>query len=178
MKMKKIICFALLFSLPFGEGWGGVYAQNLVPNPSFEDTIHCPISPNGTYALNPFSVAQWINPCNTSPDYYNACAPRRIGANHNVPNNRPWAGWQYAHIGNAYVGIGIYSNGENFHEYIQAQLTSSLSINHKYCIEFYVNFCNDMNCPSNNIGLYLSDMPPIPNSLLYENFFWFTTSNQ
>jgi len=43
-------------------------AQNLVLNPSFEDTILCPD------ALDQVNRSQyWINPTNSTPDYFNSC---------------------------------------------------------------------------------------------------------
>ncbi|MBK7964032.1 MAG: hypothetical protein IPK10_01055 [Bacteroidetes bacterium] len=65
---------------------------NLVPNPSFEDTVYCPF---GTDQLD--ACANWLNFCN-SPDYFNACSNPAFG----VPNSV--FGYQYAHTGNAYAG--------------------------------------------------------------------------
>ncbi len=50
---------------------------NLVPNPSFEDTLYCP---NVTNQID--AAMGWLNFGNT-PDYFNACAPISL----NVPNN-------------------------------------------------------------------------------------------
>ena len=69
--------------------------QNLVPNPSFEDTMHCP---NGTN--DPGAVSLWYNPSGASPDYYNVCSTNGGGV--------PWNDWgyQYAQEGHAYIGLG------------------------------------------------------------------------
>jgi len=41
---------------------------NLVPNPSFEDTVNCPY-----FISEILSCANWLNFGNT-PDYFNACS--------------------------------------------------------------------------------------------------------
>ena len=45
-----------------------IYAQtNLVPNPSFEDTVGCPDGPGQLY-----KAVGWYD-CTTSPEYMNSC---------------------------------------------------------------------------------------------------------
>lgn len=56
-----------------------VNAQNIVPNPSFEEYEGCPNS------VADFSVSNWFIPL-YSPDYYNSCSTFMVG----VPNN--WGG--------------------------------------------------------------------------------------
>jgi len=147
-----------LCTLPFGEGWGGaIFAQNLVPNPSFEDTLNCPIRPNGTFASNIFSCQNWYSPTSSIPYYFNACAPHIAGGNRNVPNNYPSFGWQYARTGNAYAEIQLIGSAST-NCFIQVELTDTLINNHKYCVEFYVNRLNNVNAASNNIGMYFSDL--------------------
>ncbi len=166
--MKKVIFFVLLLSLPFGEGWGGAFAQtNLVPNPSFEDTVGCPMDLAGNFFQPDFfnALANWINPYYGTPDYFNACAPFNAPGNVDVPCNDPYWGWQYARTGGAYAGIingfpppsGSTAGGGR--EYIQNQLTMDLISNHSYCVEFYVNRANNYYHSSNNIGIYFSDIP-------------------
>ena len=58
-------------------------AQNLVPNPSFEDMVQCP--PGWTQIE--FATG-WINPNGYSPDYFNSCVPDTGCCNiFSVPNN-------------------------------------------------------------------------------------------
>lgn len=130
------------------------YAQNLVPNPSFEDHTDCP--DNGgliEYALH------WTNPLiggGSSPDYFNVCGI----PGWNVPNNG--YGYEPAHSGVAYAAIvtarkhHINSTLNNFREYLQVQLPDSLKANADYCISFYVSACDSMHYVSNNIGVYFS----------------------
>lgn len=107
---------------------------NLVPNPSFEDTLSCPIFPDQIeYA------AGWYSSRN-SPDYYNDCGGPN--GNQSVPNNP--LGFQYAQDGTAYAGLITYSrNGLNYREYISCELTSPLQINKKYQITYYISLGNN-----------------------------------
>ncbi len=149
-----------MFFLPL-LGGEGASAQNLVPNPSFEDTLSCPKRPDGTFPANPFTCQNWYNPCQySSPDYFNACAPHTITSNRNVPNNYPILGWQYAHTGVAYIGIESYDSGNTpFMEFVQTQLLDTLVSQHKYCVEFYINLINHPQAASNNMGIYFSELP-------------------
>lgn len=126
-----------------------IYAQNLVPNPSFEDTLHCPVNAN---QLNDCQL--WINPAYGTPDYLNACAGN--GNAVNVPHN--WYGTQSAHSGVAYAGIYIYNtfpkNGGR--EYVQAKLIDSLVAGGKYLVSFYVSLADTLEYSANTIGAYFS----------------------
>lgn len=65
-----------------------MFAQvNLVPNPSFEDTVSCP-----NYANQIDKAVGWHASRNT-PDYFNGCD--WLTSNQSVPNN--FRGYQYAH---------------------------------------------------------------------------------
>ncbi len=148
--MKKYIFISLVLLNLFQ--CLSAYAQvNLVANPSFEDTIHCP---NGAgRMIIPASCENWYEPAYGSSDYFNSCTSNIVG----VPSN--FAGWQYAHSGVAYAGFLSYPAGR---EYIQEKIDSTLLPNHKYCVQFYVGLCNILNIATNNIGMYISDSVPIP----------------
>src|SRR5256885_980665 len=66
-------------------------AQNLVPNPGFEQYKNCPYS----FSTNPndFGPTGWSSATTGTPDYYNRCS---IGEN-GVPHN--WAGVSHSHSG-------------------------------------------------------------------------------
>lgn len=121
-------------------------AQNLVPNPSFEDTISCP------YQSGDIENSQdWTTSCG-SPDYFNLCAnPYDFG----VPNNV--FGYQMPSSGNAYTGFATYSNSApNSREFPTCALNSPLTIGVKYFISFKValslNIVSQVNSASNKIG--------------------------
>ena len=153
---KKIILFLLFTPLLWRGAGGEAFSQNLVPNPSFEDTISCPLAPSGPW--NPlFSVQNWYSATNASLLYFNSCAPHYPGGNRNVPNNDPNYGWQYARTGVAYVGTQTYC--ESSRGYLQVELTDTLVTQHKYCVWFYVNCLNNVKSACNNMGMYFSDLP-------------------
>jgi hypothetical protein len=127
--MKKICIYLLLLvskSL-FGQ-------VNLVPNPSFEDTVSCP-----NYA-NQIDKALYWHASRNTPDYFNGCD--WITGNQSVPNN--FRGYQYAHSGNAYVGVAAYSlNTFDFSENFTCKLLDTLSIGTKFLVSFYIS-CSDI----------------------------------
>src|ERR1700748_3236342 len=93
-------------------GCVNLQAQNLVPNPSFEQYNNCPywiLGPNGypyNIAYSPAydsfpTVLYWVSPLSISgAGYFNICDT--IVGGHGVPSNSE--GYQLAHTGNAYIG--------------------------------------------------------------------------
>lgn len=139
------------------------FAQiNLVPNPSFEDTVYCPFGTNQIDAC-----ANWLNFGN-SPDYFNTCSNPAFA----VPNSI--FGFQYPHTGDAMAGSIFYlrpnhPSGPNYREPIGIELINNLTVGQKYFVSFYVvnaevNF-GSVAC--NKIGANFSTVPfdsccPIP----------------
>ncbi len=128
-----------------------VQAQNLVPNPSFEDTIACP------FGLAQMSRAMSWSSYGVTPDYFNSCAPE--GNSASVPLNL--VGYQNARTGNAYAGLVTFvALIPNRREYIGAQLTQPLDSAQKYYITFYVsrglNSSQHFNIATNKIGIRFS----------------------
>jgi len=116
-------------------------AQNLVPNPSFEDTVYCPIL--GEIG----AMANWKT-YSATPDYYNECA----GFQFHVPNNS--SGYQKASTGNAYCGLYTYSyfSPQNYREHIGTQLLFPLTTDQKYYVSFKVSLADNAPCATNNLG--------------------------
>ncbi|MFN3341432.1 MAG: gliding motility-associated C-terminal domain-containing protein [Flavobacteriales bacterium] len=146
MKFLVLVLFFLSHLKLFGQ-------TNLVPNPSFEDTIYCPI---GTAELQ--SLANWFNPTIASPDYYNSCA-NVVGQNWGA--GVPWNDWgfQYAKEGNAYGGFATiaFDGGlVNYREYIAIELSQPLIANNEYYWCFFVSLLDSTGLASNNIGVALS----------------------
>lgn len=141
--MKKILL--LLFILYSLSSFG----QNLVPNPSFEDTVACPNSVGEVY-----DCLNW-NSFGNTPDYYNSCASVAI----NVPNTL--FGYQQAAQGNAYCGLYNIDPSSLYREYIGCQLITPLQIGTRYFASFKVNLANNIghNCKSNKIGILFSMAP-------------------
>ena len=143
--MKKLaVYFYLLLSLKAN-------AQNLVLNPSFEDTIAC----TGTYAMQ---CKYWYTANIGSPDYFSE-QPDIFCGTSPVPLSN--AGYQYARTGIAYVGLvtlmqPLNPNYLNRREYIGGELSDTLKQGHEYCVSFYISVAEELKYVTDGIGLYLS----------------------
>ncbi|MBN4071180.1 T9SS type A sorting domain-containing protein [Crocinitomix catalasitica] len=147
--------------------WHFSLAQNLVPNPSFEDFISCPDSEDQIqYATGWYKCS----PSSTTPDYYNACA----GAGPFTCPDAP-QGYQVPfNGGNAFAGIGlIVTTIPEYREHIGIQLDTPLDIGVKYFLSFYAVIPETFyqNLPSNNLGLKLS-------TVAYDEFSPVSIDNQ
>jgi hypothetical protein len=150
MFKKQIIFF--LISLLFSSS--GIAQTNLVPNPSFEYTVQCPINDG-----NITDCANWMN-FGATPDYYHACGSFGL----NMPN--AGAGYQYARTGMGMAGLISWchpvscSAGPNYREYVGAVLTNTLQIGTKYFMSFFINWSGYLygwrQYASNKIGLRFS----------------------
>jgi hypothetical protein len=166
--MKTTLTITLLFLLmQFSFG------QNLVPNPSFEDTLACPDNQSQVY-----KALGWCSFGNTS-DYFNSCV---IGAfSLSVPSNAQ--GYQFAvNNGNAYCGL--YTRWSSlpydtlYREFIGSQLSSPLMPNTKYFIRIKVSRADGIKCATNKLGVLFSTVPysennPVP----INNFAHIFTNN-
>lgn len=133
-------------------------AQNLVPNPSFEQYSSCPTS-DGQIEL----AFPWFNPTQGTPDYYNICYAN--GAwDMGVPAN--WIGYQNAKTGIGYAGIAVYpvQNPPSYREYIAVKLMDSLIAGTKYYISFSISLADSVIYATDDIGAYLSSDSIFSNS--------------
>ncbi len=120
-------------------------AQNLVPNGSFENYSSCP-SASGQLTLS----INWYNPSSGTPDYFNGCS-----SSMGVPYSG--FGFQYPKTGNSAVGVWAFCNTTNdIREYIQCQLTNSLTLSEFYLVEYFVNRSNWSDYACNNLAGLLS----------------------
>lgn len=146
-----------------------IFGQNLVPNPSFEDTLYCP-----NYVGNVSAMTSWKSFGN-SVDSYNACSQPM-----NVPNSQ--FGFQYAHTGDGMIGIITYvwqlaPGWPNYREYAGATLINTMIIGQKYYISFYMNCAGYLPgwqmIGANKMGLRFSTIeydsltPPLPNNFAH-----------
>ncbi len=140
--MKRV--FTIILLLHFNIA----FTQNLVPNPSFEDTIACPTSFNQLYNCN-----NWFNILYSTVDYYNNCAV--INSAVTIPKNR--VGYQYSKIGNGYIGLSFFVNIiNNAREFTGIKLSSILISNETYKIELYVSLSNSSQLAIQDLGVYFS----------------------
>lgn len=169
--MKKNIRISLLLAI-FSIS---LQAQiNLVPNPSFEDTIQCPGIGEGY-----INYASGWKSYGSSPDYFNNCNH----ANWGVPNNV--FGYQTASTGNAYAGFIAYDKSipHTDKEFIGRQLSQSLIIGQKYFVSFKLNLpkkdtsnINNYDCAvfaCNKLGVLFTNAvydefnPPVDNNFAH-----------
>ena len=143
-EFRKLIFLA--FMLLFLLGKEKVIAQNLVPNPSFEDKIGCPFFTSQIYNSPP-----WYSATGTI-DYFNSCdTTQYVG----VPINLLGSG--VAHSGNAYAGFGCYLFiWHNVKEFIEVPLIDTLKVNTKYYISFYISLADSVQYAISDIGACLT----------------------
>ena len=122
--------------------------QNLIPNPSFEDTL--PL-------VNQYYLARsWIFPTIQGPEYH---TPHNT-TNWTVPDN--FTGSQNAKNGQSYMGIKMYSlynkNATRIREYLQAKLIRPLQFDSTYCLRLYVSLADSVQFASRNqLSVYFSN---------------------
>ncbi len=126
-------------------------AQNLVPNPSFEEYLECPFS---TAELDN-QVVDWYSWSDT-PDFFHECSNDLDGFA-GVPEN-VW-GYQWPMTGSGYAGVSTFMFIDpNLREYMAAPLLESLVIGQSYYVSFHASLYNGGNkvnwvCATNHLGL-------------------------
>ncbi len=137
-------------------------AQNLLPNPSFENITTC-IPPNTDWQWN---LTNWMV-MNTggTPDAYNKCNDSTFNSNppylynpcYWVPYS--WLTYQYPNNGNGFLGLyyGLYYNRHDTlpyfnqgREYIVALLNQNLITGQQYCLGGWMNNMNLRYVPNSN----------------------------
>jgi hypothetical protein len=134
-------------------------AQNLVPNPSFEDFITCPM---GTSEM--FQSVPWTQPVGHTgtSDYFNACHTSFFVG---VPAST--FADQAARTGVAYAGfIATELVSGDSREYIQAPLASPLVVGTNYCVRFYVSLAEASAVSCDGMGAYFSTSPNVGSGTL------------
>lgn len=122
-------------------------AVNLVPNPGFEFYSSCPTGFSQLYKAVP-----WFDANTGTCDAYNMCSPGGFPSV-NVPANT--FGYQAARTGVGYGGL-LVRNFNDYHEYLEAPLTSPLAAAQSYTVEFWVSLSDTSNGAVDRLGAYLS----------------------
>ena len=141
--MKNLILF-FVFTISSSSS---LFAQNLVPNGSFELKEQCPSSEDQ------LEVAKnWFNAAKLSPDYFHECAEFVVG----VPDN--FQGHQQPFDGEAYAGIYVTQNISipNVREYLTIELSEALVKGSTYYISFQVSLGDRSFHAVNQLGAYFS----------------------
>jgi hypothetical protein len=101
---------------------------NFVSNPSFEDTVICPM------ASSQIDRAQGWWTAGDTPDYFNSCS-----SNYQFSTPFNLGGYQEPSTGNAYSALATYASFyPNAREFIISQLTTTLTTGTKYFVSFKV----------------------------------------
>ncbi len=126
------------------------YTQNLLPNPSFEDTA---------VKVTPLYLpSQWMSAVQEGWDYYSPLNDS-ISADWSAPNNL--FGFQVAKHGQSYVGIKVFdlydTSISKGREYLQCELKNPLIQDSTYCLQLYTSLVDSASHASkSHMGIYLS----------------------
>jgi hypothetical protein len=155
--MKNFLILVFLFIAVGG------FSQNLVPNPSFEDTVMCPDGGGDVVFAEHWQVFR------ETPDYFNSCASDPLFS---TPYNH--FGYQIANNGVAYMGLYTVFN-DDYKEIIGVRLNEELEIGKKYFISFKAVLSYNGNgistCYSNNIGaLFTTEEYSLNNPMPINNY--------
>lgn len=157
--MNKNIYLLFLALLTFQ-----VNAQNLVVNPSFENTA----SNCGNFGGEGFFtdlVGSWDNASSniegdscSSPDLFSDC---NLIFGNPAPTNMPNSvlGYQVSRTGTRHAGIITHEALSEYREYIQGRTTTPLVAGQSYCVSMYVSLGNDVLYATNNMGIYFGNVP-------------------
>lgn len=127
-----------------------IHAQNLVPNPSFEEEIQRKPTDRYNGILSPQHelVKGWVTPNSGSSDYYNS--------NLSTVNNG--ISVKMARSGNGRTGLVTKaSNLPGYAEYLQTRLKEPLKANTVYQVKFYFSLDKRCKIYASHLGVYFSD---------------------
>lgn len=142
-------------------------AQNLVPNPGFENTLtaYCGIQYGFQFNQN---MQDWVNPTAGSPQIFYTTIPDTCY------NFQPFSqyggpiglkGNQQPRSGDLMVGLWSYTIPNfNQRQYVQVQLSSPLEVGKAYVVEFYASLGDFMEFSIDKLGAYLSVSSPTSNN--------------
>jgi hypothetical protein len=148
--MRLIFTLLILFCAEF------LPAQNLLLNPSFEDTVQLKFG--RTFARD------WSSPNLSSPEHYNPFS--RV--EWRVPQNI--IGYQVANTGSSYFGVLIYSlkgsqGIRSARDYLQTKIIDTLVKDSVYCFQLFLSLADSCNYASRNqLGVKFSDAKLISNT--------------
>ena len=154
---------ALLFTYT-----NSTYAQNLVPNPSFEKINKVPLKWMGNNSEFDEHIQHWTSPTAGSPDIFFSKTINRLATARKGIDLTP----HKAKTGNMMVGIktyGCHTDGPHCKEDLQVKLKHPIVQGEEYYIEFWVNPV-ETSIFTNNIGLAFSDVKiaKFENAILYD----------
>nr|MCU0349139.1 hypothetical protein [Saprospiraceae bacterium] len=126
--------------------------QSLIPNPSFEDRICCPLDRSQLYCAD-----TWIQASEPTTDYLHTCGwmgwpdlPPPLP----FPDGDGCVGFRNGRIGNPNGPNGPEESNLNWKEYAGACLISPLLAGVEYRFEFWIGFTQSFNSPPTTISFY------------------------
>lgn len=138
-------------------------AQNMAPNPSFENysNTFCGIQfPSDFNQI----MADWVNPTYAAPQVFftniaDTCYNYQPESLYSGPIGIK--GNQSPRTGNVMVGIWLYTIQDlNQRQYVQLELPSPMITGNSYVVEFYVSLADSMEYSIDKIGAFLSINTP------------------
>jgi hypothetical protein len=146
LPLRTITLLLLLLS---ATSWS---QENLVLNPSFEDTASM------TYGY-PFVVtSNWWSANGSDADYFSPFEeelPSGSGQVHAVPFDD--LGYQVAQDGQAYCGLVIYESTGETKEYVQGFLSSPLIDGEEYCVSIWISLADSSSLRSCDFQVAFSE---------------------
>ena len=160
--MKKLISVFTLSLVLFSS-----QAQNLVPNPSFENyaNTYCGIQFPSVFNTIMYN---WISPTAASPQVYftnieDSCYNYQPFSQYTGPIGIK--GNQIPRTGDVMLGLRTLTIPSfNQRNYVQVPLSTPMTIGSQYVIEFYASLGDSMESASNNLGALLSTVAPFSNN--------------
>ncbi len=129
--------------------------QNLIENPSFEMNSECP-KRMGNFNID---LPHWSTPTRGTTDYFNSCSSL-MGVSDN------FKGSQEPFHGKGYAGFYVIAP-EDYREYIQAEISSTLVKGKKYRISFYVSLAEKSDYAIRELGVLFAEKKVAMNSKSY-----------
>jgi hypothetical protein len=148
----KVVCFYIILFLSTTT----YFSQNLILNPSFEDSIdNCSHIMNNTTWNSSLPFAKyWFNPTDNTPDIRDDGATVCGAYSYNIGG----MGYSLPQNGKVFAGLIAFSDfGNNQREYIGGTLQDTLINSLSYCLTFYIKFFNQSRYVVNKFGFYFSN---------------------
>lgn len=146
MRLLLTLTIGIFLILPYSAE-----AQNLLPNPSFENFQNCPTTT--TSGLAAPDIDDWEMPVNHvgTPDVYNSC---HTGGIVGVPNNL--LGTQNALTGNGYIGLYASRVNTPVREYVGATLSAPMQAGFTYRVVCNYSLADDCQLAADGFGVHFS----------------------
>ncbi len=145
--MKKTILFLIFCTFFFSN-----FAQNLIPNPSFESFRSLPTDNKGFKYFN-----NWLVINGLVSFYHKKAIVDPNGFSFKIPSN--CSGFQATHSGDAYISIQAVNKRIEHREaaIIQTKLKTQLIEGHKYYTEVFISLAENSTITTSSLWIYFSD---------------------